>query len=440
MKLSWDLLLERQSVNHLREKVCKRQLQAIRGTVERNQSYGLRALLGKLHEPKEIYVAQPATPENKRLLYQVKLRVMKPATRSEEAAQRYFEAMLTCLARTAQSRGWRVVNPENGQEVQQVESGTGLIATAPGAGWVAMPTPADRIPFDPPVLNEEAKASFMKGIYDRDDQLAIIDRGMRSSVANPEEPSHFLLYGPPAGAKTRVFKALKGFYEQDRMERVVILDATTLTKAGLERWLLNRAEAKMLPELLVLEEIEKHKTENLLCLLSVMASGEVSRTNAPEGQRQERARVVIGATCNDEETLKRFHRGALWSRFTHKLYCPRPDRERMRLILLDKIAARHGDPLWADVVLNYAYDEVANDDPRFITGLLDGAESLLDGSYLDKHRRIEATRRADLERRGLLEQKKLEDAAHVIRQALGHDREGVMRMLGLHTEEYEAQA
>jgi hypothetical protein len=264
--------------------------------------------------------------------------------------------------------------------------------------------------------------------------VAIIHAGVKATVERGgEEPNHFLLYGPPAGAKTRVFKALKAFYEQGRAEeRVAILDATTLSKAGLEKWLVERAQAGTLPLLLVLEEVEKHKPENLLCLLSVMASGEISRTNARIGHVVAQTKIIIGATCNDEDALKQFHRGALWSRFgSNQLYCPRPDRAMMKMILLDKIRTMRGSPAWCEPVLAYSYEEVGCDDPRFIVGLLDGKEGLEDGSYLARHRRIRESRLKDLERRGVLEQKRLEEAAFTMRNALARDRQATLRMLGL---------
>jgi hypothetical protein len=68
-----------------------------------------------------------------------------------------------------------------------------------------------------------------------------------------------LLYGPPASAKTSLFKAFKALYEKDGWERVVVIDGY--------------AKDETLPDVLVIEEVEKQDPKNLRCLLSVMASG-----------------------------------------------------------------------------------------------------------------------------------------------------------------------
>lgn len=429
--MRWDLILERQSVNRLQEKAAKAQLRDIKDSVERNQSYGFQARVAKLPEPKEIYVGESATSENRRWLYSVKLRVAKPRFRSEEAAQRQYEAMLANVIRAANTRGWRLINPQN----QGLVCLAGEACQAQQQAWVEpiAEQPEERPEFKPGPLTDDCRNIALEGIYDRDDQLEILHLATLGFVSrNGDEPSHAIMYGPPAGAKTRVWRGLKKCYERDGAERVVILDATTMSKVGLEQWLLERGQQGMLPIWLVLEEIEKHDPKNLLCLLNVMATGEIQRTNARIGSQRAEAKLLIGATCNDEDALKNFHKGALWSRFVHQLYCPRPNRDRMKLIMLDKIAKMDGgNPAWADVALAYAYDEVGNDDPRFITGLLDGGDGLLDGTYLGRYRRIRQARLEDMERRGLLEQKRLEDAVAVLRRALAKDRVAALKMLGL---------
>ncbi|MEW3709423.1 hypothetical protein QOZ51_30150, partial [Pseudomonas aeruginosa] len=78
-----------------------------------------------------------------------------------------------------------------------------------------------------------------------------------------------------------LFERFKNWFEEsDGVERVKFLDATTMSKAGLENWLISAADDRMLPDILVLEEIEKKSPDNLLCLLSVMGSGYVAKHNA----------------------------------------------------------------------------------------------------------------------------------------------------------------
>jgi MoxR-like ATPase len=135
-------------------------------------------------------------------------------------------------------------------------------------------------------------------------------------------------------------------------ERVGFIDMTAATKAGLETWILNQAEENLLPEILVLEEIEKCDKDNLMALGSIMASGYIMRTNARISRVRHEVRSLIWATCNDEEALRAFRRGFIFDRFANQLYCPLPDRETLYAILLDKVKKiPRGNPLWADKAL-----------------------------------------------------------------------------------------
>jgi SpoVK/Ycf46/Vps4 family AAA+-type ATPase len=200
-----------------------------------------------------------------------------------------------------------------------------------------------------------------------------------------------ILYGPPTGAKTSMLKAFKTWYEAPdggRVERFSLLDTTTLSKAGLERWILKKARRKELPEILGLEEIEKFNPDNLLSLLAIMDDrGTLSRLNATEGYQEESAPVLVVATCNDAEAFQQFAKGALWSRFKKRLYCARPNRDLMRKILLREVVQiPGGNSRWADEAMRFAYEVYPKEtgkvmaDPREIIGLLDGRDRLLDGS------------------------------------------------------------
>src|SRR5262245_31260964 len=105
------------------------------------------------------------------------------------------------------------------------------------------------------------------------------------------------------------------------------------SKAGLENWLLDRAEQDELADIIVLEELEKlQPLDNLLPLVSLMGSGYIAKLNARIGRRRELANVLVWATCNDEAIIRRWRNGAIWSRFAKKLHCARPSRELMGCI------------------------------------------------------------------------------------------------------------
>jgi hypothetical protein len=95
----------------------------------------------------------------------------------------------------------------------------------------------------------------------------------------------------------------------------------------------------------------------------------------------------VWATCNDENFIRHWRGGAIWSRFSKVLHCSRPSRQLMRRILLDTVERMDGDPDWAELALQFAYDVMpsvvgrAMEDPREIKGLLDGRDRLLNFSY-----------------------------------------------------------
>ncbi len=164
---------------------------------------------------------------------------------------------------------------------------------------------------------------------------------------------------------------------------------TAATKAGLETWILNQAEENLLPEILVLEEIEKCDKDNLMALGSIMASGYIMRTNARISRVRHEVRSLIWATCNDEEALRAFRRGFIFDRFANQLYCPLPDRDTLYQILLDKVKKiPGGNPLWADKALLLADElgeltgnEASAMSPRKVISYLAGRDRLLTGEY-----------------------------------------------------------
>lgn len=294
---------------------------------------------------------------------------------AEEENAFEVDKVIELITEHARRRSWNVLSTETfGNDVNL---GEGVVT---------------RSPFIVPELTQEVMETVFDGIYEREPHIRIIHDSVKNySTSGGKVRSHILLYGKPAGAKTSLLERFKEFYD-DENERVVFIDGPTMTKAGLENWLVELAESSKLPEIIVIEEIEKQNKDNLLILLSLMASGKIMRTNSRVGRDEHKANCLIWATCNDEEELKNFRNGALHSRFTHKLYCARPNRALMHKILLKKIEERNGNPVWADIALKFADDlqaqmagllgkKVIIDDPREIVGFLDGGDRLMDSSY-----------------------------------------------------------
>jgi hypothetical protein len=399
------LVLERRSRNRLNIDTTRKKLKKIAASASRNKALGFEGRVGKLVDPQVIMDEETRNEVNR---YLVRLRLEKAVVRSPEAAQNQFRHVLSVVSRCAQSEGWRVLEMTEQDRDGQDTS-------------FLLPTRSNRPDFVVPTLTADALSSYFGGIYERDEHIRIIHDAVSSYVStlaawrrdNSVEVarSHILLKGKPAGAKTTVLERLKRWYEDvsPGADRITFIDMLSATKAGLENWLLERAEEGDLADIIVLEEIEKQQPlDNLLPLVSLMGSGHIAKLNARVGRRRELANVLVLATCNDEALIRRWRNGALWSRFSKKLHCARPSPQLMRRILLDTVQRVGGNPAWVDRAMEFAYEilpqvtGVVMDDPREIKGILDGRDRLLDGSYqldlLSIMRREKDEARADRQR------------------------------------------
>jgi hypothetical protein len=376
----WNIVLERRTKNRLNESKTKKKLREIAGSASRNTSLGFEGRVGRLREPEKIQV------DGEELYrYLVRLRLEKTNGRDSAIAEKHFEHVMDTLAKKAVSEGWQVLGEKI--EKKKVEKTD------------------EEVPFRPlfqiPELTQEVIIKYFSGIYDREFHIRLMHDSVKNYfdtlAMNLKDPSveisrsHTLLKGDPGGCKTRLLERFKTWYEDGSpTERILFVDGPTMSKAGLENHLLNMAARNALPEIVVIEELEKQNQDNLLTLLSVMGSGYISKLNARVGHRKEIANILVWGTCNDEHVVRNFRNGALWSRFCHRLHCPRPSRVLMEQILLDQVTKMGGNPEWAKAAIRFAYDQLGAagrpmTDPREIKALLDGRDRLLDGSYqMDK--------------------------------------------------------
>ncbi len=367
-----DLVLERISSNKLNDKKLEEQVKEISTAADkRQQSNGVQGKHSKVDGPTE-------RPDG--YFYTFKVRLVKENFRSEAAANKCLEHAKRFVLRAAENRQWKVAG--DAAEVAERK----IIAENRGILKLSD-------------LTDEVMTEYFSDIYERDAHVRLIHRGVQAAIkSNFEERNHTLLYGQPAAAKTILFKRLKDWYESPSpdIERVALINSVTLSKAGLETWLLEKATDGLLPEIICFDEIEKFNMENLSCLLAVMdEQAKISRTNAKIGKKEAVTKVIVWATCNDINKLQEFNRGALFSRFVKRYPCVRPSRELMIEIMIKKLEKRQErgqviNPKWAKAAVDYAFDKMLTNDPRTIQGMLDGEDALLDGSYFKDLEAIQA--------------------------------------------------
>ncbi len=203
---------------------------------------------------------------------------------------------------------------------------------------------------------------------------------------------HTLLCGPPGCGKTDLMLTLSRALGKEG-EAWVWYDATSTTRAGAVEQLM---KAKAVPPILFVEEIEKTSEASLRWLLGVMDDrGELRRTNYRVGNQSKAIRLLVIATANSLPVLAKMDSGALLSRFSNQIYCPKPSPEVAKQILLREVKDIGGKEKWVDEVLPYYTGEIAQGKRvnehsirECISLLLCGRDRLLDGSF---HRDYKAT-------------------------------------------------
>jgi hypothetical protein len=213
-------------------------------------------------------------------------------------------------------------------------------------------------------------------IYDRDAQIQILHSALVAFEESGGLNKFNVLYaGPPGCGKTEILHALVQMVGEDA---VLKMDASSTTKAGAEKTLLN---SKYKPKLLVIEELEKAPESSLQYLLGLLDHrSEIRKINYRENSHRN-IKLLCFATVNDMPLFKSLMSGALASRFPNQVYCPRPSAEIMRKILLREVIRFKGKEEWIDPTLQYCQENHIDDPREAITVCLCGREKLMDGSY-----------------------------------------------------------
>lgn len=385
----YDVTVVRSLKRKIGSNDLKEQLQTLRDRISRH--WDAVSIL-----PRLIKEVETGTGPNRRLHYSAVITLKKDRYRDENAVQRGFDHTLNILNRSARRLKWRVASDEalavQPDEELAVVNGAGDVMDDPAPRLLNNKKPAPKPSIYMtgealPPLTDDVFNTYFKRIYDREAHIRIIyDHLCLAVKTNFKVRHHTLLKGKPACAKSELFLAFIDWLGDDFIESI---DASTMTKAGLEHHLMKHAEMGTLKPILIMEEIEKTDDANVSCLIQVMdARGKIQRTNANtvrEGLGALDCKPIIWGTCNDEDALEKFHKGAIWSRFGNKLECVRPDRTLMERILKREVEEIGGKDEWIDPVLKFCFEELVgtklkgqHDDPRFVRSFLAGGDRLLD--------------------------------------------------------------
>lgn len=374
--MQYDLFLTRQTTYKINPEIMGETLQWIADGCLMPKKWRWSAKVSSKREPVQ---------NNDGYFYRVKIRLSKTSQRtpSADVVKKQIETVLERIKKRASSKKWAV-------EVADQEATREIPLGAPARKVEKVKSSS---PFIFPELNDGAIQKNFSDIYERDAHIRIIHGAIKTTLESEGKVlSHVLMYGLPGACKTRLMERFKEWYEGPNpdVERVVIIDGATMTKAGLELRLVELAKLNQIPDILVIDELEKQPLPNLYCLLNVMTSGAITRLNARAGNIRLPMKCAVVGICNDEEALREFARGALWSRFNHRLYCARPSEEATRKILR-KTAFDMGvvdsdvvDKL-VEATMHFGWDHLKQRDIRELKGHLDGRERLLTGEWQDDY-------------------------------------------------------
>lgn len=231
-------------------------------------------------------------------------------------------------------------------------------------------------------INLDPRGYFDKMI-DREAQTNIMISAARTAIeTNFNIRNHILLSGLPANGKSSLIKC---FIDMVGEENTYSVDATTSTQAGILSDLVERGPGGV--KFLILNELEKVKNggDEYRWLLGAMDERKELRVcNSKIGNIQMPFPVLVIADCNDIEKLKGFMSGALYSRFTNRVFCPRLSDESIFKAIQRYVKMINGKDEWIKPVIDYVRKEKGTDDIREMIAIVtDGRERITSGEYFN---------------------------------------------------------
>lgn len=221
-----------------------------------------------------------------------------------------------------------------------------------------------------------------KNLYGVNPQIRIVLSNIkRAQETEGESRNHAVMFGHAGCGKTTTMFALEQMFGSDS---VLKLDATSTTKAGLEKLFFN--DLTEIPPLVFMEEAEKADPEALKIWLGALDDrGEIRKINFRVNQLRS-VKVLFICSVNNKSVFDRMmgsdgsEAGALSSRCVTQIYYPRPSEAVLFQILDKEIREKGGRPEWIAPAIEIA-KELNVTDPRTVRSYLAGGDRLLNGSY-----------------------------------------------------------
>ena len=249
-RLTWKIRLERRTTNRLNHDTLRRKLHTMAQLAEKNSSLGFFAKVESVNRPMQIIDDDSKAEQYK---YSASIEVWNSQNTDPDAVEALFRKyVLEPVQKQAASDRWTVVSgPIVATKSIPGISGNGTSFEVPVTALVVEDEP--RQMFELPDLDDNAYRKFFDGVYEREAHIRMIHDSMKAYArSGGEQRSHVLLVGQPACCKTVLLERFKVFYEQGSntdVERVAVIDGPTMSKAGLENWMMELAVEGKLPDL-----------------------------------------------------------------------------------------------------------------------------------------------------------------------------------------------
>lgn len=251
--------------------------------------------------------------------------------------------------------------------------------------WQDLKIPSELLESDEALSKHPA----FSDLYDIGPQIRTVLSAIKRAVdTNGQSRYHSVLYGEPGCGKTSTLRAVEKLFGSGS---VLHLDATSTTKAGIEK--LFFSELEQYPRLVFLEEAEKAPEEGLKIWLGALDDrGELRKVNFRQTQVRE-IQILFFCTANNKKAFDNMmgtgsgEPGALSSRCVNEIQFPRPNESTLRKILEKEIDTKGGSRDWVTPCLNLAR-ELGVADPRKVKAFLTGGDRLIDGTFQADQRAI----------------------------------------------------
>lgn len=221
-----------------------------------------------------------------------------------------------------------------------------------------------------------------QNLYGVNPQIRVVLSNIkRAQETDGESRNHAVLFGHAGCGKTTTMFALENMFGSGS---VLKLDATSTTRAGLEKLFFN--DLNEIPPLVFMEEAEKADPEALKIWLGALDDrGEIRKINFRVNQLRS-LKILFICSVNNKAAFDKMmgsdgsEAGALSSRCVTQVYYPRPTDAILHQILTKEIREKGGNMDWIPPALGLA-KEMGVSDPRIVRSYLAGGDRLLSGSY-----------------------------------------------------------